>query len=201
VNAGPDARRWLLGAAVATALLAATAAGCGSGSSSDDSAAPATTTSSSSSTSANADDWAKSFCTYTTSGKTSLQKTATTFKSSTKTTASMNTAIAGAKTATTLFAQQLATLGAPPGAQNASHQLRTYASRIKDSAQNLKGTWSTSTNDAAGVAQKLAELAGTLRTIGLQLKEAGDYIKSLPSDSPARQALESNGTCKKLFAD
>ena len=55
-------------------------------------------------------------------------------------------------------------------------------------------------SSATESAQKLAQLAGTLRTISLQLKEAGSYIKSLPSDSPARQALENNSTCTRLFA-
>jgi hypothetical protein len=196
-------RRWLL-AGAATALLAITAAGCGGGSSSssstNDNGGSDTTASSSSTSSTNADKWAESFCTYTSTWETSLKKTATQFKSSSKSTESVNAALDSAKTSTTLFAHQLSALGTPPGAQNASGQLRTYAGRLKSSAENLKGTWSAPTSSASESAQKLAQLAGTLRTISLQLKEAGTYIKSLPSDSPARQALESNSTCKTLFS-
>jgi hypothetical protein len=143
----------VLPTALALVLVAAGATACG-GSSSSGSGAGANEGSSTpdSSQGASAAEWSQSFCTDAQKWRTSLQKAAATLKRGQSSKASANAALNGAKSATTLFAQQLSTLGPPPGGQQAVQQLKLYGQRLRYDNQNLQGEWST----PAGNAQALA---------------------------------------------
>jgi hypothetical protein len=191
----------VLPTALALVLVAAGTTACG-GSSSSGSGAEANEGSSTldSSQGASAAGWSQSFCTDAQKWRTSLQKAAATLKRGQSSKASANAALNDAKSATTLFAQQLSTLGPPPGGQQAVQQLKLYGQRLRYDNQNLQGEWSTPAGNAQALAQKIAIVRGTLITMVNQLRQAAGYIRQLPPNSKLRQAFASNGTCTTAFA-
>jgi hypothetical protein len=191
----------VLPTALALVLVAAGTTACG-GSSSSGSGAGANEGSSTpdSSQGASAAEWSQSFCTDAQKWRTSLQKASATLKRGQSSKASANVALNDAKSATTLFAQQLSTLGPPPGGQQAVQQLKLYGQRLRYDNQNLQGEWSTPAGNAQALAQKIAIVRGTLITMVKQLQQAAGYIRQLPPNSKLRQAFASNGTCTTAFA-
>jgi hypothetical protein len=191
----------VLPTALALVLVAAGTTACG-GSSSSGSGAGANEGSSTpdSSQGASAAEWSQSFCTDAQKWRTSLQNAAATLKRGQSSKASASVALNDAKSATTLFAQQLSTLGPPPGGQQAVQQLKLYGQRLRYDNQNLEGEWSTPAGNAQALAQKIAIVRGTLITMVNQLQQAAGYIRQLPPNSKLRQAFASNGTCTTAFA-
>lgn len=192
----------VLPTALALVLVAAGTTACGGSSSSGSGDAGANEGSSppASSQGASAAEWSQSFCTDAQKWRTSLQKAAATLKRGQSSKASANAALNDAKSATTLFAQQLSTLGPPPGGQQAVQQLKLYGQRLRYDNQNLQGEWSAPAGNAQALAQKIAIVRGTLITMVNQLQQAAGYIRQLPSNSKLRQAFASNGTCTTAFA-
>jgi hypothetical protein len=188
-----------VGAAV---LVAAATTACGGGSGSGNGGAGANETSSTqaSSQGASAADWTQSFCTDTHKWRTSLQKAAATLKASPGSKTTANAALNDAKSATILFAQQLSTLGPPPGGQQATQQLKLYGQRLRYDNQNVQGEWNSPAGNAQALAQKVATVRGTLITMVKQVQQAAGYVRQLPSNSQLRKAFASNSTCTAAFA-
>jgi hypothetical protein len=191
------------GTQIAVALaVTAIAAGCGgSNKSSQQTSTSASSSQPSSQVSATASAWAGSFCGYAKAWKTSLQHAAATLKTSHSrgsATAALNTA----KSATTLFSNQLSALGAPPGvgAQQATQQLRLYGQRLRYSNQNLQGELNTSSSSTSELTEKIRNVRGTLLVMVGQLQQAYGYITTLHVSSQLKEALTSNSTCRAVFA-
>ena len=143
--------------------------------------------------------WTQSFCTSAQAWKTSLRKAAATLKSAPHSRATANAALYDAKSATTLFAHELSTLGAPPGGQQAVQQLKLYGQRLRYDNQNLQGEWSASAANAQALAQKIETVRGTLLVMVGQLQQAAGYIRQLPPNSQLQKAFASNSTCRAVF--
>ena len=186
-------------------LALAAAAGCGGSSSSSGGGGGTTaaqTSSGSSSQASKAPAWAQSFCTYTQTWETSLKKARTALGNPAHLTQDRATAARDdAKAATILFTQQLAALGPPPspGSAQSAQELKTLGGRIRNTAQNLQGSWSIPAGNSAALLQKIAILRGTLVTMVNQLNQAFSFVKQLDPSDQLRQAMTTNPTCQAVF--